>query len=156
MRPLLVLLLAAALGGCALFRDVIQPEVQLTSVGFQPGSGARQQLEIGVRVTNPNNFALKLADLNYRILLQGKEVARGNYRDKLEVAARGSAEFAVPVELNLLSGLALIQSLLQSPEEKLNYRLEMGADVTTWGVGRMQLNRSGTIQALPPDAGDRK
>lgn len=155
MRPLLLLLMAAAIGGCALFRDVVEPQVQLTAIGFQPG-GAVQTLELGVRVTNPNSFALKLADLNYRVVLEGREVARGEHRDRLEIGAHDSAEFTVPVELNLLSGLALIQSLLKDPKEELEYRLEMGADVTTWGVGRLQLNRSGKVRAAPPDAGGRQ
>lgn len=146
MKKTLTLVLVLALSGCAMFRDLAEPEVELTSISVAPASGFTQLLQVGVRVRNPNAFALKLANMDYRIFLEGAELARGNYRDVLEVAAYDSSEFTVPVELNLLSGFSLIQKLINNPQNELEYRLRVDANVTTMGIGRISVVKSEKIQ----------
>ena len=143
----LVLLLSA--GGCAWLRDTAKPEVTLTSVSFGGSSGLTQLINVGVKVRNPNAFALSFNRLNYRIFLEDSEVASGRRGESLTIAASDSASFTVPVELNLLSGLSLVEKLMRSPKNELAYRLEVDADVANFGLGLMTMRKESSIRLTP-------
>lgn len=135
--------------GCALLRDAAKPEIALTSLALEPSRGFSQTLNVGVRVRNPNNFALNINTLNYRIFLEDTEVAFGKRGEKLEIGAHDSVSFTVPVELNLLSGLSLVQKLLRAPKDELAYRMEVDADVANFGLGLMKIQRESTVSLVP-------
>ncbi|WP_372747723.1 LEA type 2 family protein [Litorivivens sp.] len=135
--------------GCALLRDTAKPEISVTSLSLQPSRGFTQTLNIGVRVRNTNGFGLNINTLNYRIFLEDTEVAFGKRTEKLEIGANDSVSFTVPVELNLLSGLSLIQKLLNAPKDELAYRMEVDADVANFGLGMMRIQRESTVSLVP-------
>ena len=145
----MLVFMLAALGGCALLRDVAKPEVTLTSISLGPSSGLTQMLNLGVKVRNPNAFTLTINRLNYRIFLEESEVASGRRGEVLAIEGNDSVSFTVPVELNLLSGLSLAQKLLESPKNELAYRMEVDADVANFGLGLMKMRKESTIK-LPP------
>ena len=135
-----------AVSGCALLRDAAKPEVTLTSVSFGGSSGLTQLINLGVKVRNPNGFALNFNRLNYRIFLEDSEVASGRRGEPLSIAANDSASFTVPVELNLLSGLSLAEKLMRSPKNELAYRLEVDADVANFSLGLMTMRKESKIK----------
>ncbi len=145
----ILLALVLNIGGCAWLRDTVKPEVTITSVAFGGSNGLTQLINVGVRVRNPNAFALKVDRLNYRIFLEDSEVATGRRMEPLNIAANDSASFTVPVELNLLSGLSLVQRLMQKPKNELAYRLEVDADVANFGMGMMTMRKESTIRLTP-------
>lgn len=136
-------------GGCAWLRDAAKPEVTLTSVSFAGSSGLTQLINLGVKVRNPNAFALNFNRLNYRIFLEDSEVAFGRRAEPLTIAANDSVSFTVPVELNLLSGFSLAEKLMRSPKNELAYRLEVDADVANFGLGMMSMRKESSIRLSP-------
>ncbi len=135
--------------GCAWMHDAVKPEIAITSLSLGPSRGLSQTLNVGVKVTNPNAFALKINRLNYRIFLEDSEVAFGRRDERLEIAANDSSSFTVPVELNLMSGLSLAQKLMRAPKNELAYRMEVDADVANFGLGLMKIRRESTVNLTP-------
>lgn len=148
-KVLLCLLMFVTVSGCAWFSPLVEPEVEVTSIHLAPGSGFTQMLSIGVRVSNPNAFALKLSALDYRVSLEDQQVARGSIKERMEIPASGSNEFTVPVELNLFSGLSLIELLLKNPKDELDYRLDVDAHVATLGIGQVSIVKREKIRLTP-------
>lgn len=141
--------LLSVTSGCAWLRDTVKPEVTLTSIALGGGSGLTQLINVGVKVRNPNAFALSFNRLNYRVYLEGSEVASGRRAEPLTIAANDSVSFTVPIELNLLGGLSLMQKLVNSPKSELAYRLEMDADVANFGLGMMTMRKESKIRLSP-------
>ncbi|MBB3048336.1 LEA14-like dessication related protein [Litorivivens lipolytica] len=144
-----VLALALLTSGCAWMRDAAKPEVSLTSLSLEPRQGFSQTLNVGVRVRNPNGFALNINKLNYRIFLEDSELAFGRRDELLSVPANDSVNLTVPVELNLFSGLKLAEKWLRNPKDALDYRLEVDADVANFGLGLMKIRKESTIKLTP-------
>jgi LEA14-like dessication related protein len=156
IKPLLrrsgffVFLLAVInVGACTWLHAASEPEVTLTSVSFGSTRGLTQVINLGVAVRNPNGFALSVNRLDYRIFLEDGEVASGRRVDPLTIAANDSASFSVPVEVDLLSGLPLLEKLMRSPKNTLAYRLEVDADVVNFGLGMSTMIKESTIRLTP-------
>ncbi len=145
----IVLLSLLFASGCALLRGVSEPEVTLTSISFGGSQSMTQIINLGLRVQNPNSFALKFNKLNYRIFLEDSEVASGRRAEPLTIEANDHASFSVPFELNLFSGLSLAEKLIRRPKNTLDYRLEVDADIANFGLGVMTLRKDSTIRFDP-------
>lgn len=127
-----------------------KPEMTLTSLSLAPSRGLHQTVNVGVKVRNPNPFALTISRVNYRIFLEGTELAFGRHDEALRIAADDSANFTFPVELNLLGGLSLAERFMRDPKNRLVYRLEVDADVANFGVGLMQIRKEAELSLAPP------
>ena len=86
-----------------------KPKVRLKSLSFKSIDWANQiaQTELSVVVDNPGP-ALKLRDLSYRLKLNDKQAAEGEYNKEIELLARASKTVELPcaIDLSAIPGVA--------------------------------------------------
>lgn len=90
---LALLCCAALLTSCA---SVDPPRVMLNSVEIEGVSLEGVELTLHTDVENPNSFGADIGRLDYRIEIDGTQIANGRMSDEVHVPAAGSAEVAIP------------------------------------------------------------
>ena len=134
------LLLAVVLGllaGCSMMRlqSAEPPRVTLASLTPVKLSLFEQRFEVGLRLQNPNAFALPIQALDYTLAINGEDFASGMSRTDLRVPAFGEELVTVTVTSDLLNSLDQIRRWQQAPPEALDYRLSGRAHLADLPVG---------------------
>ncbi|MFT5888709.1 MAG: LEA14-like dessication related protein [Zhongshania sp.] len=145
LKHSLNLLFVLLLSACSAFNPISEPEVAITSIKFAPSNGFQQQLMVGLQLDNPNSFALHLGRLRYQLSLQGHSLAGGSFNEALSLPANGRSQIVVPVEINLLSGLGVMRSLMTSMSSDIDYKLSLTAAVVNFGLGDITVNKTGKV-----------
>ena len=137
MRSFPLLLLAAALSGCALFLPKLQtPGLSIVNVEVLRANLLQQQLRVRMRVENPNDRSLSVKGLSYTVYIGDQEFATGASDASFVVPALGSAEFNMDVDANAAGALFTILS--KSRGQGIEYRMR----------GRVELTR-GWLRSIP-------
>ncbi len=82
-----------------------------------------------MQVDNPNSFGVRIADLDYHVEVNGKEVAQGRIKDEIKIPASGSVVAELPVEVNYNE---LQDDIFKALKGKLDYRMTGYAVLKTW------------------------
>ena len=136
--------------GCATLTPRFEsPAVELISLKMLPSDGLSQQFEVGLRVTNPNSSALKLKGMSYSLSINDYKLASGVTSAIPVIEAYGTGELIVPVSTNLFGGLRLVQSLLQTPQNEIRYRLEASLDPDQIWLPRFNVVEEGVVPLAP-------
>ncbi len=124
----------AALGGCATLPENIigTPEVELRDVqvlglGFQS-----QTFLLSFDISNPNPFPLPVSHVSYGVKLDGMRFASGKTASDISVPASGATQFAISVELDLLTTAPRLLSVVRdAARSEIPYELEgqLGIDL---------------------------
>lgn len=125
LRLTVLVILALLLAGCSLMRlqGAEPPKVTLTSLTPVKLSLFEQRFDVGLRLQNPNAFALPIEALEYTLAINGEDFASGMSRTDLQMAAFGEELVTVTVNSDLLSSLDQLRRWKQNPPEALDYRL---------------------------------
>lgn len=151
MKNLLLLIAALWLSACAnlgplaSLNPVAKPEVAITHLQLGENRGFQQQLNVGLQLDNPNGFDINLGKMRYQISLGGTPLAGGSLNESLSLPANDRLNLVVPVELNLLNGLGLVSSLVNSPQDQLEYELSLTVDVLNFGLGDITISKNGMV-----------
>jgi LEA14-like dessication related protein len=145
VKKLLVLAAVLLLNACATFNPIAKPEVAITQIGLGPTTGLQQTLNIGLQLDNPNAFDINLGRLRYKLTLAGKSLAGGSYNQPLTLPANDRVSIVVPVEINLLSGIGLMTSIVGKMQDQLEYELSLTAAVENFGFGDITISKSGMV-----------
>src|SRR5688572_3858627 len=96
-RDALALLFPAlAAVACATWRGGIEePEVLLTRVDTEKLGIFEQELDVGLRIHNPNAFPLEVHGIRFDIEIDGDPVARGRDDTRFTIPADGEREVDV-------------------------------------------------------------
>jgi len=133
-----VVLLALIAVGCAAFVPKLKtPHLAIESVELEHGDLLTQYLKVRMRVANPNDMALPIKGLSYRIEVDGEELARGVSSAAFTVPPLGEADFDMDVTANLAG--ALIR-LLAHRDSGIDYHI----------TGKVDLAR-GFLRSVPFD-----
>jgi LEA14-like dessication related protein len=112
MRPLSRLSAAAwlalLLGACALSPKFEAPQLAVLDVQLLGGDLFQQRLRVRMHVQNPNNRALPVQGITYRLEVEGQEFATGESAASFVVPALGEADFDMNVTTNLATTLMKI------------------------------------------------
>lgn len=143
-----VLAIGVLLAGCATTEALIStPAVDLTSVEMERVSFTGQTFLLGFEVDNPNAFPLPVRAVKYRVMFDDERFAGGEARASFTVPARGSDEFQLSVELDILNAASQITSLIQGGmREQVTYRVEGSLTVDIPFARPLPFSSSGTIQ----------
>ncbi len=99
-------LVAALLGGCALFvPKLAPPTLAIVNVQLLKSDLWEQHLKVRMRVDNPNARTLPVKGLSYTIDVAGQEFATGVSGASFVVPAKGEAEFDMNVTANMAGAL---------------------------------------------------
>ena len=126
-------LLVVLAAGCAGMEPMIAaPGVSLRNVQVTDLDHRSQVFLLGFDVTNPNPFPLTIRTVSYGVELDGRHFAGGSTESAFTVAARGDAEFAISVELDLLrTAPQLLYIVHDGVTRDIPYRLKgkLGVDI---------------------------
>lgn len=119
----LVLTLALALGCSSLGRKLIEtPKVELAKVDVRDTKADGATVVFGVRVENPNAFALKVDSLRYDVEIGGKNFSSGKIDKPAEVAAKDKTIVELPVAVRYADVFSSLLDLVKKGTS--TYRLK--------------------------------
>lgn len=152
IRTVFALLLGALLCACAtLDPDYEEPTVTLSSFRALPSEGMIPAFEIGLRIINPNSQPLNLEGIVYTISLDGYELVKGVGKDFPVIEGYSEGAVKLTASANLLAGVRLVNSLMQSHEGAFEYefkaKLDLGGlypSIRIKETGDINLNGAGT------------
>jgi LEA14-like dessication related protein len=134
------------LSGCATMNlDYEEPSVELVSFKILPANGFEQNFEIGLKLTNPNDFELPLNGISYQLSLAGETLANGVASDIPTAAAYGESRFVVPVSTSLIKGIKVIRALMISQGKDISYQLKAKLDIDIPFVPKLTVIQDGII-----------
>ena len=143
------LVLCGLLGGCAAGTVplVSTPGVDLKSVEMKNVSLTGQTFLLGFEVENPNAFPLPVKAVKYRVMFDDERFAGGETSASFTVPARGSDQFVLSVELDILDSATKITSLFKGGmPDHVRYRVEGSLSVDIPFARPLPFSSSGTIQ----------
>lgn len=129
-----IILASAGLGACASLPDDVigKPEVKLRDVQVMGLGFNNQTFLLSFDISNPNPFPLPVNHVSYGVRLDGQRFATGQAASDISVPAGGESQFAISVELDLLSTAPRLLSIVRSAtRQDIPYQLEgqLGIDI---------------------------
>ncbi len=147
----LVLATAAAtfVGGCAGIRPGYErPSLMLDSFRALPSDGMTPRFALGLRVVNPNPAPLPLRGISYNIEIEGHRIINGVAGNLEAVPAYGESVIEIQAGVDLISGLRLINDLVQDPRREY-FRYGLKARLDTGGLSRfLVLEEAGQLSLV--------
>lgn len=150
---LLTLSAAAVFGsGCSLIRSIFasgfkQPGLTFENASLSEISLGGATLNLLFKVDNPNSDGLSLAETDYRLLVEGKQLATGKPPGGIEIPPNGSAEVVLPAAVRFSELASSVEAVLKRGAAA--YRAEGHLGVKTpVGVVALPFSTQGNV-ALP-------
>jgi len=128
------ILTLGVLGGCASIPDnlISSPEVELRDVKVVGLGFKNQTFLLSFDISNPNPFPLPVNHISYGVRLDGQRFASGKTTSDISVPASGETQFAISVELDLLTTAPQLLSVVRDGvRTEIPYELEgqLGIDL---------------------------
>lgn len=125
LRVVAGLMAMLALSSCALLRpDLSPPQATLVAVELTELGVRSQRFRLVFDLDNPNNVALPVSELGYRVVLAGNEFAQGRSEGAFRVPARGRERVRLSVSTDLLRSLDQLQGLIGAGSREVDYEFE--------------------------------
>ncbi len=97
------------------------------------------------RLDNPNDLAISLAQVDYALFIEGKQVVAGSPATGLQVAARGSTELHFPANVKFVDLANVVQTFLT--RDTASWRVQGALGVSTpIGVVSLPLSTQGQFE----------
>lgn len=111
-----------AVGRCAFLREAIgfelrRPQLALSDVSVVGASLSALDLALLIRVDNPNDFSLEFAKLDYDVKVDGVELARGTYHQKIALPPESHVTVKLPLRIQTNQALAIVTKVLRSSQD---------------------------------------
>ena len=134
IRQVLTAGLILALGACSSMPEnvIAMPEIELSDIEVVGLGFNGQTVLLSFEMSNPNPFPLPVNHIRYSLKLDGMRLASGETPCGITVPAGGSADFAISVELDLLSTAPQLLSVVRDGGRKeIPYELkgQLGIDI---------------------------
>lgn len=122
------------LSACASLSENLigKPEVELRGVQVVGLGFKAQTFLLSFDVSNPNPFPLPVSHVSYSLKLDGQRFASGETSSDFSVPASGDTQFAISVELDLLTTAPRLLSIVRDGvQSEIPYELkgELGIDI---------------------------
>jgi LEA14-like dessication related protein len=98
------------LAGCASTSKFIAPRVTLVGASLVSADVFSQQFRVKVHVDNPNDRALPIKSINYKLFLEGDGFAEGSSLAAFVVPPHGEQEFDLTMQTNFVSSIGRLLS----------------------------------------------
>ncbi|AAZ25028.1 LEA type 2 family protein [Colwellia psychrerythraea] len=146
--PIRIFFVAALLflSGCATMNlDYEEPTIELVSFKALPANGFEQNFEIGLKLTNPNDFELPFNGISYQLSVAGEALAHGVAANIPTATAYGESRFVVPVSTSLMGGFKVIRALMNSKGQDISYQLKAKLDIDIPFMPKLTVIQDGII-----------
>ena len=127
-----------------------KPEVAYKSASLSDVSLSGATLNVVTTVDNPNPVSLALAEVDYRLSIDGHPVATGKPPDGLEIQANGATDVTLPASFKFTDLGQAVATVLQ--KGSAGYKAEGTVGVKTpVGLVKVPLSHEGTftLPAMP-------
>jgi LEA14-like dessication related protein len=151
------LALAASAAACsAIGSNFGQPDIQLDQAIVRGVSITGGNLDLVLKVENPNNFTLHGTKLEVGVDVEGQHLGDISYDDDFSVPENGTTTVILPLRFGWAGVGSAVRAALNSGD--LPYKMKGQAELRTpWGLhevpftreGRVPLMRSGGNIAIP-------
>lgn len=120
------------------------PKIEVSDVAWQEISMSKARAEVKLKMTNPNDFALALQQMNYRFSLGGNEIANSQLQVAQSLASNEASEVTIPLEFAPMSlGMGVLNLIKGSGASyELNGDLKVGTD---FGPMEFPLAKTGEV-----------
>jgi len=150
----LLVLLAVGASACSWLQmaegGFKKPDVAYKSASLSDVSLSGATLNVVTRVDNPNPVSLALAEVDYRLSIDGHPVATGKPPDGLEIQANGATDVTLPASFKFTDLGQAVATVLQ--KGSAGYKAEGTVGVKTpIGLVKVPLSHEGTftLPAMP-------
>jgi len=142
-RTATLLLAVSLLAGCASLRpiEIAPPEISLVNIVPVSATLFEQRLRVDLRLQNPNDFNLSLAGIDFRLTVNGGELARGLSNEAVIVPHLGESLVSVTVTTTALAWMRQVRTFTATQE--MNY--EIAGHIHLSRAGRLPFSHSGRI-----------
>lgn len=141
----LIFVIITALSSCtSLLPNFEEPQVSVNSFKVLPSGNLNPTFEIGLRVINPNSFALNLKGLSYTASIEGNKLLSGVANQLPIVPTYGEEEVKLNAQADLFGGFRLLADLLKPRETPIGYTLKVKLDVGTFALP-IYITREGNL-----------
>jgi LEA14-like dessication related protein len=152
-----LLVLGASIGACSGVRDLFkEPDIQLERVIVRGISLSGGNLDLIVKVDNPNPFTLQGTRLQVGFDVEGQHLGDITYDNDFAVTENGTTTITLPLQFGWTGVGSAVRAALGHGD--LPYKMKGQAELKTpWGrkmvpfthEGRVPLIRSGAAVAIP-------
>lgn len=108
------------------------PTVSVTRVIPRNLSLSSTELDITLRVANPNGFDLPIQSLDFAVFFSGEKIADGKNSDAVTLPAKGEALVDVSVVAGLSRLWDQLKSVLSDKNSALNYNVAGTIKLANW------------------------
>ncbi|MBI3182817.1 MAG: LEA type 2 family protein [Myxococcales bacterium] len=139
-----------AFSGCTFLRDLFtrafrKPTLQFRTVTLGDAALSGITLNTHWSLDNPNSIGLSLAEVDYALFVEGKQVVAGKPPAGLTIPARGSSELVFPANVKFADIAPLVQTFLT--QDYARYRAEGHLGVQTpIGILKLPLSYEGQFE----------
>jgi len=145
MKKVLLLALIVVLSGCtSLMKSPEAPSVSLAGIKFVSANIFEQRFAIQLRLQNPNDFALPIRGLDYKIMLAGNEFANGVSANSIKLPALGEDILELETTTNALGLYKQFQSLTGSSGKPISYGLTGNLNVLGASI-KLPFSKTGEV-----------
>jgi LEA14-like dessication related protein len=127
------------------------PSLRIAGLKVNNLSFSGADLELRMRLRNPNAFGLSLRALDYDFLIDGNRWARGISRRTMSVPRNGTGTIAIPISLDFRQMGGTLYAVL-SGDEELNYNLsgvlDLGTTLPLLTHAQLPIDKSGYLEIL--------
>ncbi|MEK7396052.1 MAG: LEA type 2 family protein [Candidatus Poribacteria bacterium] len=149
----LILVLALSINSCSVFQGIVKERVKEPQVDFVGAkiaglSFSGIDLLFDLKVKNPNKIGVKLAGLDYDLLLDGSSFLTGNQTRSIEIPSLGEEVIQLPVNLSFFDIYKTFQNLRD--QGLSNYQIKCGFsfDLPVLGAVRIPVSKSGEFPLI--------
>lgn len=108
--------------GCAFLRAAIgfelrRPELSLADVAVEKASINALDLSLTIRVDNPNDVGLEFAKLDYKVKVDGIELAAGIYDKKLSLPPESHVLVKLPLKVQTTQVFTMVSEMFSSSRD---------------------------------------
>ena len=132
--------------GCAMQPRFEEPTFRVTGVEPVALGLGEQQWRLTLRIDNPNNVALPVRALRYRMSLADTDFASGTKADGFTIAANDSTVLDLDVTTHLIQSLPRFMALLDGSASDVAYRLTGDVEYGRFFRGTRQFNQEGRLR----------
>ncbi len=152
---LLVLLLGFGPAACSTVpeEEILPPKIGLSDIRMIKSNGFEQDVELDLRLGNPNNFDIALEGLTFTLDVNESYFAEGRSSASVTLPRLGDAEVPVTATTTIVD--VVRQILLLGRAKSIDYRIEGFAYVATgFGTRRVPFETEGSLKLLPDEEHD--
>jgi len=124
MRILILGFLVTGLSGCLYLKTLVgmgpqRPKVSIEKVDYVSLSAKTLKLNLKLKVYNPNDFDLELANASYELSNDGEQFAKGSHKKELVAVKKAYSLVSLPIGIDLKSTGTMLKKMLITGKKPL-------------------------------------